>query len=238
MFLFRLLREANFVSQKELAKVAETFGPCDRLLIDEAYKCTQLLISNIPEDGLKTTLEKSSRIKNQTSFGKGIKFSFPECNGVEPDLSIFEDDFEEEKPSFSMKLMFDSNNAESAKVPQEDREDWVQPRNPDDSGIEWLRNKCHIYFGNSGGEASSEDMCSAIYELLCSQRRDEEMQNELFELLGFERFDFIQELLAKRKVFLNTNTKDLTFNHINGLGKVNGLSGNLYNWFVIFKGYW
>jgi hypothetical protein len=43
-----------------------------------------------------------------------------------------------------------------------------------------------------------EAMCISVYEQLSSGKSDDLLQNDLFELLGFERFDLIQTLLGHR----------------------------------------
>lgn len=59
---------------------------------------------------------------------------------------------------------------------------------------DWLREQCAKQFDG----ASVEDMRAAIHDLLTSGKDDDALQNDLFELLGFERFDFIQSLLENR----------------------------------------
>jgi activating signal cointegrator complex subunit 3 len=200
IFLFELLREPSFVSKNELSKIAETFGPCDRSLVDNAYKLTQLLLSNIPEDELNRKQQKSTQHKNQHAFGEGIKFSFPEPVEFEADLTLFDTEVENEKPKFSLKVVTEPSKTEGVKVAQEHREDWVTPTNLDEPGdITWLKQKCDFYFGNAGEHLNSGDMCSVIFDLLSSRRGNQEMQNELFELLGFDRFEFIEELLSNRE---------------------------------------
>lgn len=42
-------------------------------------------------------------------------------------------------------------------------------------------------------------MLQSILNLMHSSQSNEEMQNEIFELLGFDKIDFIQELLVNRQ---------------------------------------
>lgn len=200
IFLFKLLRKPSFVSKNELSKIAEMFGSCERCLVDEAYKLVQLLLSNIPEDVLNKELERLSKNEILSTFGDGIKFAFPIPAEFEEDLSLFDSDNEEDKPKFSLKVDAEAfkSKAESVKVAQENREDFSN--NVELAGDwNWLKQRCDFYFGNSGEHLNSLDMCSVIFDLLSSSRGNQEMQNELFELLGFDRFEFIEELLANRE---------------------------------------
>ena len=223
IYLFELLREPSFVSKNELSKIAETFGPCDRSLVDEAHKLTQILLRNIPEDELDKKLESSNKHDNQPVFGEGIKFFYPEPVEFEADLTLFDSEVQQEKPKFSLKINTEESQAVAVKVPQENREDWLTPTNVNKQGdISWLRERCDFYFGNSGENLNSEDMCSVLFDLLSSPRGNQEMQNELFELLGFDRFEFIEELLANRaKVVSGSSAKDVeTANSDKGWSKV------------------
>ena len=62
----------------------------------------------------------------------------------------------------------------------------------------WLRNQCEHYFSDSSSGVSVLDLCSALFDILSSDRDNAAIQNDLFELLGFDRFEFIEALLANR----------------------------------------
>ncbi|KAI1241058.1 hypothetical protein IHE44_0009518 [Lamprotornis superbus] len=51
--------------------------------------------------------------------------------------------------------------------------------------------------GNPGGP-TTEDLCCTLYEILASTKSADELQNELFELLGPEGFELIEKLLQNR----------------------------------------
>lgn len=46
---------------------------------------------------------------------------------------------------------------------------------------------------------SSADILQSIITFLNSPRSNDDMQNDLFELLGFDKFEFIQEILSHRQ---------------------------------------
>ncbi|XP_054270395.1 activating signal cointegrator 1 complex subunit 3 [Macrosteles quadrilineatus] len=48
------------------------------------------------------------------------------------------------------------------------------------------------------GTTSANDMCETVVALLTSQRSNDELQNELFDLVGFDHFELIQTLLMHR----------------------------------------
>ncbi|KAJ7363488.1 activating signal cointegrator 1 complex subunit [Desmophyllum pertusum] len=68
----------------------------------------------------------------------------------------------------------------------------------DDITGSWLRDQCQHHFGDSSSGVSVTDLCSALFDILSSDRDNAAIQNDLFELLGFDRFEFIQTLLENR----------------------------------------
>lgn len=62
----------------------------------------------------------------------------------------------------------------------------------------WLESKVsELYDGSMG--ISSADILQSIITLLNSPRSNDDIQNDLFELLGFDKFEFIEEILQHRK---------------------------------------
>eukprot|EP00055_Hartaetosiga_balthica_P010039 m.41520 g.41520 ORF g.41520 m.41520 type:complete len:2056 (-) comp7002_c0_seq1:116-6283(-) len=61
----------------------------------------------------------------------------------------------------------------------------------------WLKRRCEQEFVTQG-EDTVNSMIVAIYDLLSGSKTEAELQNELFELVGFDKFDLIQDLLMKR----------------------------------------
>uniref|UniRef100_A0A8C6SMC7 Activating signal cointegrator 1 complex subunit 3 n=1 Tax=Neogobius melanostomus TaxID=47308 RepID=A0A8C6SMC7_9GOBI len=71
------------------------------------------------------------------------------------------------------------------------------PQTLEDEGI--LRTEVETYL-NGGNMISSspEELCSSLFEMLSSHRSNDELQNELFELLGPDGLEMISVLLQKR----------------------------------------
>eukprot|EP00041_Stephanoeca_diplocostata_P037706 m.1438323 g.1438323 ORF g.1438323 m.1438323 type:complete len:1940 (+) comp25090_c1_seq3:91-5910(+) len=74
----------------------------------------------------------------------------------------------------------------------------------------WLRRLCERNCDTVGDTAAAEVMCMAVYDLLSSGSSDEVLQSDLFELLGFERFDMIQGLLQQRGRIVAVTTEALS----------------------------
>ncbi|KAK6580622.1 hypothetical protein PZA11_006858 [Diplocarpon coronariae] len=83
----------------------------------------------------------------------------------------------------------------------------------DDYGPEWLQTKC-------ANLRLSGDLQDQITALLTSDSSDEELQSSLTDLIGFDDFDFIIELIAHRKAIAKPSTSALAL-------QTDGLSGRL-----------
>lgn len=70
-------------------------------------------------------------------------------------------------------------------------------------GKTWLETKVKEQYENAAG-ISSADILQSIITLLNSPRTNDEMQNDLFELLGFDKFEFILDILEHRQDIINS----------------------------------
>ena len=50
---------------------------------------------------------------------------------------------------------------------------------------------------------SGAEFCDSMYQILASTKTNNELQNELFELLGFEAFELISEMLDNRRTIVD-----------------------------------
>lgn len=65
-------------------------------------------------------------------------------------------------------------------------------------GSEWLGAKC-IEIASKRQGLSSDELCEQITALLISDSNEEELQSTLTDIVGFDDFDFIIELISHRK---------------------------------------
>nr|KAG5694899.1 hypothetical protein BaRGS_029516 [Batillaria attramentaria] len=130
-------------------------------------------------------------------FGTGIKFTLPLYSENE-DVSSSESEDEVVQPREINLLYAGETNTE--RQARRDKENGVADgREAVDSY--WLQKQVKTFFASddTGLGLSLAELCSTIVDVLTSSRSDDELQNELFELLGFDRFEFIQLLLENRK---------------------------------------
>ena len=76
----------------------------------------------------------------------------------------------------------------------------MKPFVPD---VRWLEAKVQESF--KGGAMSAPEMTAVLVKILASKRTSEELQMELFELLGFDRIDLIQLLLVSNRTMFTSS---------------------------------
>lgn len=54
-----------------------------------------------------------------------------------------------------------------------------------------------------------ETFCETIFKILSSDKSDDQLQNELFDMLGFNSFEFISNLLKNREYYCQPSTSKL-----------------------------
>jgi len=84
---------------------------------------------------------------------------------------------------------FDSSDFNEDEVPATDAGGY---------GPQWLKGKCLMFASRKEG-LSGEDLQEQIMALLASDSVEEELQSTLTDIIGFDDFDFIIELISHRK---------------------------------------
>lgn len=125
-------------------------------------------------------------------FGSDIKFAPFKSKVVSLDDALLSDSEDE-----NVEIQMDFPIIKEQQIPSSGTSSG-EASNKDEINGSWLRNQCEHYFGNSSSDLSVLDLCSALFDILSSDRDNEAIQNEIFDLLGFDRFEFIQTLLANR----------------------------------------
>eukprot|EP00039_Didymoeca_costata_P013519 m.206766 g.206766 ORF g.206766 m.206766 type:complete len:2137 (+) comp15799_c0_seq4:40-6450(+) len=163
----------------------------------KAYSLYQKLVSlskkskvDIPSLVLSEQKNKST---SQKSFGENIKFSL-DCDP----LSNFIQPFREATKKTVCSLS--GNNKITNEVAPKDESVKIENEQY------WLKRQIELVMPESP-MVVVEELCVAIYKLLASKSNNDLIQNDLFDLLGFERFELIAEILAKRSAIVTSATQ-------------------------------
>ena len=211
VFVFITLQEADHIGKAESIKLKNFFGAFPASSATKACHIVKNIISLLPEDCLATINKRSEGRQDEPSkeFGSDIKFMPLKKKDLLCDDDLISDSEDED---VEQKISFPSIKEEPTHLREKEKGSVVAD---DNSGINgsWLRDQCEVYFADSSSGLSVLDLCSAVFDILASDRDNAALQNELFELLGFDRFEFIQTLLANRHrivIATSESASDLT----------------------------
>ena len=199
--LVNTLKDSDHIGRAESKILNETIGAFPASAASKCCHIIQNIVSLLPENTflyLKKILKKPTDGQEKVSeFGVGIKFYAPRT---------------EPTPHESLISESDSDNEGACTLESQWLTKWEDCTTPESShGTDlhsevdnlWLRTQLEKEFGDrSSGDLSVMDLCSVVFDVLSSAKDDAEIQNELFDLLGFDHFEFIQGLLIKRRTII------------------------------------
>ncbi|XP_029451214.1 activating signal cointegrator 1 complex subunit 3 isoform X1 [Rhinatrema bivittatum] len=202
VFLFKIFHVKECVGHDETKAIKQMFGPFPSSSATVACDATCRITSCFTEEQLAALVQmfKGKNGDSTRCFGKNIMFSF----------DMYDLDHTEELPVNGETDMqkhisldyckFQNNHLEPSQDCFVDGSDARLLGKVDGS---FLRCRVEKYIvetlqGTSGGP-TVDDLCCTLFEMLASNKSDDELQNELFELLGPEGFELIEKLLQNRR---------------------------------------
>ncbi|GFO03568.1 activating signal cointegrator 1 complex subunit 3-like [Plakobranchus ocellatus] len=214
-FLFDIFKSVESVGQREATQLRSTFGPYPATAATKACQLVRKLVGWLPEAALaqlSSQREEGDGAASNEEFGRSIKFSMSYNVEEEDkdDISSEEDELalEDNKKDFDLRYKAAAASAASLSAQAETR----GHKSSLEYGSEWMKELISKYFEGNDTALSLglTELSTTIYDVLSSQRSDNELQNEMFELLGFERFELIQQLLEKRDQIIKSWTAEST----------------------------
>ncbi|XP_039287809.1 activating signal cointegrator 1 complex subunit 3-like [Nilaparvata lugens] len=206
IFLIRLFYGERIVLNRHLMLLRQMFGLVTQNFADNICVEVNKLATLLSEDCLETLekrwLSSSTASENcngsaREMYGAKIPYAAPmaSANGLKmPDVSFLCDLTTTSTPqlqtleSFSMIYNGQTNSHQSA----DDKNASSSSSKKHTMDRNWLKRELKKCPGSVG------DLCESIVSLLKSSKTSDELQNELFELLGFDSFELIQTLLKHR----------------------------------------
>ncbi|XP_078504501.1 activating signal cointegrator 1 complex subunit 3 [Lissotriton helveticus] len=202
VFLFKIFHNRDSVGQEETKAIKQMFGPFPSTFATSACRATCHITSRLTEQQLEA-LEQMFEEKeenNRGCFGRNVMFS-PEMYDLEDceELPLNGDADAERNVSLDFSRYRNSHSTGF----QESPVNGVDHKSFQQGEDSFLLGEVEKYVqdtlrGTSGGP-TAEDLCCTLFEMLASTKSDDELQNELFELLGPEGFGLIENLLQNRR---------------------------------------
>ncbi|XP_076827950.1 activating signal cointegrator 1 complex subunit 3 isoform X2 [Brachyhypopomus gauderio] len=199
VFLFKTFHNKDQVGHEETRAIKQMFGPFPASAAEAASSAVGRLVAQIGESQVEAFIQTQTSHKpldHGATFGRNITFSFDTYMLDTQDTLPWE-----EEPGEGRGLDFNSFLSNHVSGRGNDGEGVLQvgalAQSTADGSI--LRREVEKYL--SGGNmvsSSAEELCASLFEMLASTKSDDELQNELFELLGPEGFEMISTLLQRR----------------------------------------
>ncbi|XP_060905517.1 activating signal cointegrator 1 complex subunit 3 [Labrus mixtus] len=205
VFLFETFHNKDHVGTEETRAIKQMFGPFPSSAAEASCASVARLVAPLGDSHVEDFIQtQSSRHNPQrgSSFGRNIAFSY-ECYTLDPLEDLPYSDINEE--DISLDFINFLNNQQSGRKSDGEGEASGSGRSLSSGDGAILRTEVEKYL-NGGNMISSspEELCTSLFEMLASPRSDDELQNELFELLGPEGFEMISTLLQCRAAIVDS----------------------------------
>lgn len=192
--LFTVSHDSAVLTIKQKMKLQQMFGDVKPLLLERAHKAIRCIADLVSEEDLvemMTTLQTPQ--DTSSMFGVNIKVG-PRAQPPEllPTVKLL--DLRKVKVVSQATLKYDDFKLEPVEVEVKKK---VAKEVYDKS---WIEMEMLKYYTDTSIVA---ELSKGTMTLLASSKGDDELQNEMFELLGFERFELIQTLLKHRSDIKN-----------------------------------
>ncbi|XP_059194984.1 activating signal cointegrator 1 complex subunit 3 [Centropristis striata] len=199
VFLFETFHNKDHVGTEETRAIKQMFGPFPSSAVEASCVCVAQLVAPLGDSRVESFIQNLCSRQNPergSTFGRNIAFSH-DCYALDPLEDLPCSGLQEENVSLDF-INFLNNQQSRMKVNNEEEvSSSGRSLNSGDGAI--LRAEVEKYL-NGGNMISSspEELCTSLFEMLASHKSDDELQNELFELLGPEGLEMISTLLQRR----------------------------------------
>ncbi|KAJ2954701.1 hypothetical protein O0L34_g3002 [Tuta absoluta] len=187
----RMFLDQQVVMVKHLSLLRQTFGEVTTATANKICTIVKQIAEELSDNAKNYIMEETLGTLEETKlWGENIQYYYIPYKPIKRPLAKLT-----KKPAtasqfvvdFSMKYKETKETHPPAKL--------AQPAEIKPYTKRWLEKKMRQLF--PGDDCT--DYFQSVLNFLHSSQSNEEMQNELFELLGFDKIDFIQELLTHRQ---------------------------------------
>lgn len=188
LMCLRMFLDVNMFLVKHVSELKQTFGNVTPVTANKIFKIVNAIASEI-SDECKEYIKNENKENNKLKlWGDNIQCYFiPYKTNKKPLAKLTS------KPKVGKEVIKDFSMK------------YIKPAEPLAKTLKsvpsskfnktWLETKMKENYESTG---SSAQILQSVITLINTARTNEEIQNELFELLGFDKFEFIQELLEHR----------------------------------------
>ncbi|KAM4904291.1 activating signal cointegrator 1 complex subunit 3 [Sylvia borin] len=205
VFLFKTFHGKECVGHDETKVIKQMFGPFPSSSATAACSATSRIASHFTEEQLRALIQLAEERNgdNRLLFGKNIVFSF-DMHDLDHSEELPVNGETDAQKNISLDYNKFLNNQLNHLQNYCDEKSNLKSLEKIDDSFLWCEVGKYLkesQGGNPGGP-TTEDLCCTLYEILASTKSADELQNELFELLGPEGFELIEKLLQNRSLIL------------------------------------
>ncbi|NXM15705.1 ASCC3 protein, partial [Ploceus nigricollis] len=205
VFLFKTFHGKECVGHDETKVIKQMFGPFPSSSATAACNATSRIASHFTEEQLRALIQLAEEQNgdNRVLFGKNIVFSF-DMHDLDHSEELPVNGETDAQKNISLDYNKFLNNQLNHLQNYCDEKSNIKSLEKIDDSFLWCEVGKYLkesQGGNPGGP-TTEDLCCTLYEILASTKSADELQNELFELLGPEGFELIEKLLQNRALIL------------------------------------
>ncbi|XP_059556832.1 activating signal cointegrator 1 complex subunit 3 isoform X2 [Myotis daubentonii] len=192
-FLFKTFHLKDSVGHSETKAIKQMFGPFPSSSATAACNATSRITSHFHQDSLAALFQMTKEeCGDRVLFGNNLAFSFDMH-----DLDYFDELPINGEPQKTISLdykKFLNEHFREHSTPE------VKPVEKTNDSFLWCEVEKYLNATlNEMAEATRiEDLCCTLYDMLASVKSGDELQNELFELLGPDGIELIEKLLQNR----------------------------------------
>ncbi|XP_033619360.1 activating signal cointegrator 1 complex subunit 3 isoform X4 [Fukomys damarensis] len=205
-FLFMTFHLKDAVGHMETKAIKQMFGPFPSSSATAACDATNRIISQFSQDDFTALVQMTEKeCGDRIFFGKNIAFSFDMH-----DLDHFDE----------LPLNGEAQKTISLDYKKFLNEQFLEHCTPELKPVEKTNGSflwCEVekYLNATLKEMTEapriEDLCCTLYDMLASVKSGDELQDELFDLLGPEGLDLIEKLLQNRITIVDRFLNDHKF---------------------------
>ncbi|XP_023618051.1 activating signal cointegrator 1 complex subunit 3 isoform X3 [Myotis lucifugus] len=192
-FLFKTFHLKDSVGHSETKAIKQMFGPFPSSSATAACNATSRITSHFHQDNLAALFQMTKEeCGDRILFGNNLAFSFDMH-----DLDYFDELPINGEPQKTISLdykKFLNEHFREHSTPE------VKPVEKTNDSFLWCEVEKYLNatLNEMAAATRIEDLCCTLYDMLASVKSGDELQNELFELLGPDGIELIEKLLQNR----------------------------------------
>ncbi|XP_056289492.1 activating signal cointegrator 1 complex subunit 3 [Pseudoliparis swirei] len=205
VFLFETFHNTDHVGTEETRAIKQMFGPFPSSAAEASCACVARLVAQLGDSRVENFIQTvCSRPNPQrgSAFGRNIAFSH-DCYALDPLEDLPCSGTQEDSTSLDFLNFLNNQQSERRAGEEEGSSSGRALSSRDDEAV--LRTEVEKFLdGGNMISSSPEELCTSLFEMLASHKSNDELQNELFELLGPEGLDMISVLLRRRAAIVDS----------------------------------